>query len=627
MKWNRWVIVLFSCGCLFFIYTGSAAELKSGRNDPAMLPTNTVDIGVLAFRGGDHARLKWHETVAYLNSTITDVHFRMQTLTLPQMRRSVAEQTVAFILTNPGNYIELEADYGVSRIVTIDSGKGGHETEIRGTIGSAIIVRKERQDLRTLSDLEDKSLMVVSNQAFGGFQVVWRELDKHKIDPFTDLSRLEFAGFPQDNIAYAVIDGRVDAGGVRACVLERMVAEGKINKGALRVLSPRNHEYFPCQSSTRLYPDWPFAKLKATSNELAKRVAQALLAMPADSLAARSGDYVGWTIPMDYQPVHELFRDLQIGPYGWMRNTNFQQLWQRYRYWIVVFILSLLWGIWHMIRVEHLVTLRTEQLSKANRDLKTEMDERQKAEERVRLHQSELAHVSRISAAGELASGMAHEINQPLSAINSYAQGVTWRLQSGALNVDDLIEIHQHISVQAERAGTIIERFRGFLRKQEIIFTDVDINEAIYEAVELFSSEARKRDVSIELHLAKPLPPVCAEMIQVEQVFLNLMRNAAEAMQELEADKRILHIFSIDNGDSILVQFRDNGPGISDELAAQLFDPFFTTKEDGMGLGLSISRSIVESHGGQLVLLEHTKHGVVLQALWPVYKGESVIEH
>ncbi len=619
------MLLILSSG-LLSTFTAPAAELKTTNSGDALAQINTVDIGVLAYRGDERARLKWQATVEYLNSSITGVHFRLQTLSLPQMRRAVSGQTVEFILTNPGNYVELETEYGVSRIVTLDSGKG-NETGRRGTIGSAIIVRKDRQDMQTLADLEAKSLMAVARQAFGGFQIAWWELDNHKIDPFTDLLRVEFAGFPQDDIAYAVIEGRVDAGVLRACVLESMIKEGQINKNDLKVLHPQPYDYFPCQTSTRLYPDWPLAKLKTTSNDLAKHVAQALLAMPADSLASKSGGYAGWTIHMDYQPVHDLFRGLQIGPYQWMRDTNFQQLWQRYRYWIVIFLLSLLWGVWHMIRVEHLVTVRTRQLSKANHDLKGEMDERQKAEERVRLHQLELAHVSRISAVGELASGMAHELNQPLSAINSYAQGTAWRLEAGEIKLQELIEVHQHISKQAERAGTIIQRFRGFLRKQNIVCTDVDINRAIEEALELFSTEAHKRDVDVVLFLAARLPPVCAEMIQVEQVFLNLMRNATEAMQEVDVSARILKIYSRNDGERILVEFHDSGPGISTEVADQLFDPFFTTKDDGMGLGLSISRSIVESHGGQLVLLKYSQQGLILQASWPLYKGEDTDEH
>lgn len=624
IKSSYWKVLLLSYSSLFFNSIVYADEQHHYSHISHVSSTNNllkpVYIGVLAFRGEKDARLKWYETIKYLNSKIPDVHFRMQFFTLPQMRRAVADNTVDFVLTNPGNYIELEAEFGVSRIVTLDSGKGA-ESGMKGTIGSAIVVRTDHQNISTFSDLEGRSLMAVSKGAFGGFQLAWWALENHKINPFTDLSRIEFVGFPQDNIAYAVINESVDAGVLRSCVLEEMEAEGKIKKGVLRVLHPQVYEHFPCKTSSKLYPDWPFTKLKNTSNDLAKRVAQVLLAMPADSKASRTGGYSGWTIHMEYQLVHELFRGLQIGPYRWMRITNFQQLWQRYRHWIVVFVLSLIWGVWHIVRVEHLVSLRTQQLSKSNSDLKKEMDERQKAEERVRLHQSELAHVSRISAAGELASGMAHEINQPLSAINSYAQGMVWRLQAGEMKADELIEVHQLISRQAERAGTIIQRFNGFLRKQEVVCTDVDINKAIEEAIELFSMEARKRQVRIDLFLATRLPPVCGEMIQVEQVFLNLMRNAAESMMDQDKDSRILKIYSEVNDDRILVEFHDNGPGISNETAARFFEPFFTTKDDGMGLGLSISRSIIESHGGELVLLEYSRQGLIIQGSWPVYKG------
>ncbi len=600
--------------------SAETAALPPGRvaSDSA---ASTITIGVLAYRGEQHARLMWKPTIDYLNTALTKNRFRMQPLSLPQMRRAIETGSLAFIITNPGNYVELEADFGVSRIVTLEPGSSlGPESGI----GSAIVVRRDRLDLKTLADLRGKSLMAVSEHAFGGFQVAWRELKLQGIDPFTDLDRLLFNGFPQDDIAYAVFNGQVDAGVLRACLLEGMAQEGKIKLEAFRVLNRQYHDGFSCQASTRLYPNWPLAKLRSTSNTLAKNVAKALLAMPAQSGTDPINGYRGWTIPMDYQPVHELFRELQIGPYRWMRETTWQQLWDRYWQWIVIFVFALLWGLWHMARVEHLVTLRTQQLSDANRKLKIEMDERKRAEEQAHLHQAELAHVSRVSAVGELASGMAHELNQPLSAINSYAQGCALRLESGEIGPQELIDVHQHIVTQAERAGTIIQRFRGFLRKQGVSCTDVDLNKAVEEALELFSSEARKRDIRIELALAKRLPPVCAEMIQVEQVILNLMRNAAEAMQETEPYERILEITTfVAEDETVVIEIRDHGPGMSEETARHIFDPFFTTRPDGLGLGLSISRSIIESHGGRIELVRHDAQGVTLRISLPVYKGEA----
>lgn len=581
------------------------------------------NIGVLAYRGDEHVHRKWAATVEYLNREIREAQFKLLPLSLPEMRNAVAGQSLAFILTNPGNYIELEADYGVSRILTLQPAEGLPRAN---RIGSAIVVRRDRDDLRTLDDLPGHSLMAVSSHAFGGYQVAWRELNTHGIDPLKDFTQLDFIGFPQDDVVYAVRDGRADAGVIRACLLERMIEEGKINAGALRVLNPIQHENFYCQASSRLYPNWPLAKLRHTHESLAKRVAQVLLALPANSDGALNGDYGGFTIPMDYQPVHDLFRELKIGPYSWMGRTSLRQLWDRYWQWVVFFLMALLWGAWHMARVEHMVTVRTDQLSTANEKLKAEMEERQKAEHTAMMRQTELAHVSRISAVGELASGMAHELNQPLSAINSYAQGTAWRLQAGEINSDELMEINAQIAAQAERAGTIIQRFRGFLRKEDVACIEVNVNKAIEEALHLFSSEVHKYGLDIQLQLAKRLPPICAEMIQLEQVILNLLRNAAESMLPLDKAQRRLIIRTEERKDCVWMAVSDHGPGMSAEVATHLFDPFFTTKSDGMGLGLSISQSIIEAQGGRLELEKNDPSGASISISWPPYRGEALNE-
>ncbi len=612
---------LFSFSIISTVYAQlPALSAEQQQPNPAK---PVINIGVLAFRGDDYAAARWQATVDYLNSRIHEMHFKLHTLSLPQMKQAVADKTLSFILTNPGNYIELEVEYGVSRILTLQPERGAGP---KSTIGSVIVVRQDRQDIQSMADITGKSLMIVSKQAFGGFQVAWLEFKKRGIDPFTDFSALKFSGFPMDNVAYAVRDGDVDVGILRACVLENMIFEGKIKAGELRVLDPQPFDDFACQSSTRLYPNWPLAKLRDTPNMLAKRVAQVLLELPEDSLVTWAGNHAGWTIPMDYQPVHDLFRELQIGPYEWLAKTSLRQLWERYWHWIMFFVMALVYGAWHMARVEHLVNVRTQQLSETNVQLKQEIKERLNAEHETRMRQTELAHVSRISAVGELASGMAHELNQPLSAINSYAQGTTMRLQADEISTAELIDISQHIIAQAERAGTIIQRFRSFLRKEEVACTDVDLNKAITEALELFASEVRKRNIDIELQLANRLPPVCAEIIQVEQVVLNLLRNAAEAMQAIDNKTRKILIRSEQQDNVIRVSISDNGPGMTDDVAKHLFDPFFTTKPDGMGLGLSISHSIMEAQRGQLELIEHGGQGVTFTLTWPVYRGEDLNE-
>lgn len=576
-----------------------------------------LKIGVLAFRGDTRAQKVWGPTVEYLSLAVPGVTFTLLPLDLEQMAQAVENGEVSFIITNPGNYVEHEYRYGVTRIATLQR---FHDHSPSQRIHSAIIVRANRPDLTRISDLKGKSVMAVGENAFGGFQVAWGAMKTEGIDPYRDFSRLEFAGFPQDNIVKAVLSGTIDAGIVRGCLLEQMEKAGSIQMSEFHVLGGRLNDIGDCQVSTPAYPDWPLAKLGGTSDYLAKRVTMTLLAMPDYHQAARAGGYSGWTIPVQYQSVHELFRELQIGPYRWMRQTPLRLLWSRYWQWFLLAGMGILWWFWHVYRVEQRVRTRTLQLSQANRRLTEEMEERKQTEQKLLIQQNELAHVARVSTAGELASGLAHEINQPLSAISSYAQGCVWRLESGRISNEELLDITQRIASEAERAGAIIQRLRDFLRKGPASCRRIDLNQTVREAVSLFAAEARGRSIEVDMDLQENLPAVCSETIQVQQVIINLMRNAAEAMKELPPEHARIELrsYSDDDNQQVHISVRDFGKGIDPESRKHLFEPFYSTSIDGMGLGLSLSQSIVESHGGRIRVVEDIHPGACLDITLPI---------
>ncbi len=578
-----------------------------------------LNIGVLAYRGEQRAEATWGPTVEYLSLAVPGVSFNLVPLNLEQMEQAVRMGEVSFIITNPGNYVELEYHYGVSRIATLQR---FHEQSPSLRVHSAIIVRSDRTDLSSIADLKNKSVMAVSENAFGGFQVAWGEMKHFGINPYTDLANLEFAGFPQDNIVKAVLDGSVDAGIIRGCLLEKMDRAGIIKIAKLKVLGQRLNDTGECRVSTPAYPDWPLAKLGNTSDHLAKLVTMTLLAMPQNHKAASAGEYSGWTIPVEYQAVHDLFRELQIGPYEWMRRPTLDVLWSKYWQWILLAIVGVFWWFWHVYRVEQLVKIRTTQLTRANNRLRNEMEERQQAEHKLFIQQNELAHVARVSTAGELASGLAHELNQPLSAISSYAQGCIWKLESGRITQDELSEIIQRMAAEAERAGAIIQRLRGFLRKEHAQCQSIDLNQAVREAVDLFTAEANRRGIDIVCRLEPALPSVCSETIQIQQVIINLLRNAADAIKDLPPDRRKIEIHTLINpdGESVRINVRDFGVGIDAQHKPRLFEPFFSTTTDGMGLGLSLSQSIIESHGGRIQVEENVQPGACFTIMLPINK-------
>ena len=230
-----------------------------------------------------------------------------------------------------------------------------------------------------------------------------------------------------------------------------------------------------------------------------------------------------------------------------------------------------------------------------------DITERKWGEEQARRHQTELARVARLSTMGEMATGIAHELNQPLAAIANFARGCLRRLRGGDVAPDDLLQPLEEICAQAERAGEVMRHVRDFVRKRETRMTAVDINRVVQGAAKLTELECRQNHAVVMLDLVPGQPRVWADSIMIEQVICNLIRNSVEAMAEARSPVRRVNLStSRPDGDTVEIVVGDTGPGIDGVLIDRVFDQFFTTKPEGVGMGLSISRSIVESHGGGL---------------------------
>ncbi len=273
--------------------------------------------------------------------------------------------------------------------------------------------------------------------------------------------------------------------------------------------------------------------------------------------------------------------------------------------------------------LESRVKERTAELSEAVASLRKKIVERERAERNSWEHQAELAHMARLSTVGEMASGIAHELNQPLCSILIYAQACLRMAATGKPDIKEMSTALEDTVTQAKRAGNIIRRVRHLVRKHEPQESVVDINGLIRAVVAFTEVELKELGITLRLRLTDRLSPVSADSIQIEQVILSLVRNSIEAMQNGETEKRVLTIRSALVADGkVEVGVDDTGPYIAPSVLEHVFDHFFTTRQQGVGLGLSISRSIIEAHGGHLAATSSSQ-GTTFQFVLPAIDAAS----
>ncbi|MBN1592874.1 MAG: phosphate/phosphite/phosphonate ABC transporter substrate-binding protein [Candidatus Coatesbacteria bacterium] len=273
---------------------------------------DTYKIGVLAKRGPVKAMEQWKATADFLTSHIVGKEFKIVPLGFDEVNPAIEKGTIDFFLVNSSMFVTAKVKYGAAPIATMINSRQGQPLK---AFGGVILTLADNGSINKVKDLKGKTFMAVEKGSFGGWQMAYKEMLDAGIDPFKDCTSLQFGG-KHDNVVLAVQNGAIDAGTVRTDTLERMAAEGLVDLSEFKIISKKDHVGFPFVCSTPLYPEWPLAKIKKTSDALAEEVVAALTKMASTEKAAKDAKIVGWTSPLDYGPVEDLQKSLKVGAYA-----------------------------------------------------------------------------------------------------------------------------------------------------------------------------------------------------------------------------------------------------------------------------------------------------------------------
>lgn len=554
-------------------------------------------VGILAMRGEANTRQQWQALEQMLNQAIPEARFHIQPLDLRQMGEAVNQRSVQFLVTNPAQFVQLNSHYHLRWLASLRSRRGGMEGG--NLIGSAILVRRD-SDIVSPQALIGKTVGAIDTQAFGGYLLGYKALNDAGLRPEHDF-QLRFTGFPADALLYLLRERAIQAAIVPVCLLENMDEEGLINKAEFRPLLAQAQP-FPCVTSTALYPNWSFAALPEVDNVLVDRVARALLNAPD------SAEYQ-WSAPASTNQVEALLRDVNQHP-------EQRRLWLDIKSWLIQhqLVMNILAIVLAVLTVNYvwvmlLVRRRGKQLERAS----------------TQLHQQEqaLTTARQMSVLGEMASGFAHELNQPLAAIRHYAQGGLIRLRNADAH-HPLIPALEHIDAQAQRGGDTLNNLRMWVTQSQGAtagdWQSVAVTTAAQHVWHLLRMEQQYPQVrlwlDIDNDLTLRLPPVL-----LDQVLANLMLNAAQA------GAQDIWLCGWRDEATAVLELQDNAGGMSDSVLSQAFTPFTTSKATGMGLGLAICQRLVRQCDSEITLENRLSPkntlGICVTLRFMVFDGEN----
>ncbi|MCF0254155.1 MAG: PhnD/SsuA/transferrin family substrate-binding protein, partial [Duodenibacillus sp.] len=455
------------------------------------------------------------------------------------------------------------------------------------------IYRSYDEDLQRIEDLRGKVLAVNQPRAFSGWIIPMGEIARRGHDWRRFFKSVDFTYHQSPDILLRVLAGTADAGVLNACTLEALVADGILDGGALRVLEPRKTGKLACLHSTDLYPGVILSAFQKVDSELIRDVTVAILSMPA-------GRHFKWGVDNDIRSLDALYKSLQIGPYAYLHDSAVSTFLSEHAWEIGLAAALLLWLVANELRLEGKVRRRT-------RELELALEQKQAMAELARKTGEHIARLERIGIINQMGSMVAHELKQPVASVINYAVGARMRLKALRLDDDLLRQGLEQIGGEASRIAGIIDRVRGFAKASSETFSPMDLSEAVRRAVSNYKNNHAGAFGDIREDVAAPAM-ILGDSLSLELAVLNLVKNAAS--EAAKVPRGFVAVTLRKSGGLWRLAVANSGGHLDEAAFGRLTANGQSLKSEGLGLGLSIVRTIADSHGARLQFLRRPEGGL-----------------